>query len=103
MLEESLWVSLHLTKNCLHQLTSDVNTLNIHQTLKSSDLELKKMMIILVTPTMEELDLILKQESSLINQIMMITVILTMEEQDQALNLELSRTKILLKSMFNLQ
>ena len=88
MLEESPWVSLHLTKNCLHQLISDVNTLNIHQTLKSSDLELKKMMIILATPTMEELDLILKQESSLINQIMMITVILTMEEQDQALNLE---------------
>jgi hypothetical protein len=60
-------------------------------------------MIISVIPTMEELDLILKQESSLIKQIMMITVTHTMEEQDQALNLEWSRTKILLKSMFNLQ
>lgn len=98
MLEELPWVSLHLTMNCLHQPTTDV-TLNIHQTLKSSDLELKRMMIISVTPTMEELDLMWKLELSLINQIMMITVTLTMEDH-QVLSLEWS---FLLKSKFNLK
>lgn len=99
MLEELHWVSLHLTMKFLHQPTTEV-TLNIHQTLKSSDLELKRMMIISVTPTMEELDLMCKLELSLINQIMMITVTLTMEDNHQALSLEWS---FLLKSKFNLK
>ena len=97
MLEELHWVNLHLTMNCPHLLTSDV-TLNIHLTLKLSDWELKRMMIISDTPTV---GLISKLEWSL-NKIMMLIVTLTMEDQHQALNLEWSLTKLLLKRMVKL-